>query len=452
MLVSQIPDEITNNSALNDAISRLLPANYTFEVHKSIHMIRQNQCQRVALQLPEGLQMFAMALSTIFQQFAYYSDRSRKLDTVVLADVTYGACCVDDFTAKALGCDLLIHYGHSCLVPVTKTTIKTLYVFVSIEFALQHLVETILLNFPQRDTHLYLLGTIQFSAGLPGVLKNLTQQHGYSNVTIPQIKPLSPGEVLGCTSPRLDSPPESSLVLYVGDGRFHLESIMIQNPHLAQRFFRYDPYQAKLTHEQYDYSTMLRMRRDAIEQARLPAMRTFGLLVGTLGRQGNLDVVHWIRSRLEQAGKRVMTILVSEISVQKLRLFDGSCDVFIQTSCPRLSIDWGYAFDKPLLTPYEAMLALLPHDQFEKQRPAWMSTLEQDQTRDCECGESAVSGCSSSKKDWDRYPMDFYAKDSLGPWTPNHVDPVKEEEARRARRERLMHKLNKSRQQKQQSE
>ena len=36
-------------------------------------------------------------------------------ETIVMGDVTYGACCVDDFTAKALGADLLVHYGHSCL-------------------------------------------------------------------------------------------------------------------------------------------------------------------------------------------------------------------------------------------------------------------------------------------------------------------------------------------------
>ena len=35
-----------------------------------------------------------------------------------MADVTYGACCVDDFSARALGCDLLVHYGHSCLIPI----------------------------------------------------------------------------------------------------------------------------------------------------------------------------------------------------------------------------------------------------------------------------------------------------------------------------------------------
>ncbi len=32
-----------------------------------------------------------------------------------MGDVTYGACCIDDYTALALGCDMLVHYGHSCL-------------------------------------------------------------------------------------------------------------------------------------------------------------------------------------------------------------------------------------------------------------------------------------------------------------------------------------------------
>jgi len=32
-----------------------------------------------------------------------------------MGDVTYGACCIDDYTAVALGCDMIVHYGHSCL-------------------------------------------------------------------------------------------------------------------------------------------------------------------------------------------------------------------------------------------------------------------------------------------------------------------------------------------------
>lgn len=43
------------------------------------------------------------------------SCRFTDAEAVVMGDVTYGACCVDDFTARALGADFLVHYGHSCL-------------------------------------------------------------------------------------------------------------------------------------------------------------------------------------------------------------------------------------------------------------------------------------------------------------------------------------------------
>lgn len=34
---------------------------------------------------------------------------------LLLADVTYGACCIDDFTAMEMGAEMIVHYGHSCL-------------------------------------------------------------------------------------------------------------------------------------------------------------------------------------------------------------------------------------------------------------------------------------------------------------------------------------------------
>ena len=60
----------------------------------------------------------------------------------VLNQVTYGACCVDDLSATALGADFMVHYGHSCLVPVTTTTLKMLYVFVEIAFDPSHVRPT----------------------------------------------------------------------------------------------------------------------------------------------------------------------------------------------------------------------------------------------------------------------------------------------------------------------
>lgn len=63
--------------------------------------------------------------------------------TFILGDVTFGACCVDDHSAAALGADFLVHYGHSCLVPVDVTSLPCMYVFVDIKADTQHLVECV---------------------------------------------------------------------------------------------------------------------------------------------------------------------------------------------------------------------------------------------------------------------------------------------------------------------
>lgn len=70
---------------------------------------------------------------------------------------------------------------------------------------------------------------------------------------------------------------------------------MIANPSVPA--FRYDPYSKKFTREWYDYERMSEMRAQAIRSARATldsrncAERenpAWGVVLGTLGRQGNL--------------------------------------------------------------------------------------------------------------------------------------------------------------------
>jgi 2-(3-amino-3-carboxypropyl)histidine synthase len=219
------------------------------------------------------------------------------------------------------------------------------------------------------------------------------------------------------------------LCRYLGDGRFHLESMMIANPHLAHAFYRYDPYSAKITREYYQHQSMRQLRRQAIEAVRSPATKRRGLVMGTLGRQGSLEVIRCIEEKANARGKELVVVLMSELSSPKLRHFVDSIDAWIQTSCPRLSIDWGYAYDRPLLTPYEATLALLSDQDWDRQRPKWIDSTLSTSCNSNSCSDSATC-CSSkiahetcTKDDSDAYPMDFYAFDSLGPWTPNHRSP-----------------------------
>eukprot|EP00041_Stephanoeca_diplocostata_P030050 m.899397 g.899397 ORF g.899397 m.899397 type:complete len:504 (-) comp23680_c1_seq1:328-1839(-) len=369
----QVPDSVLNDPELN-AACKCLPDNYNFEIHKTVWRVKSSGAKLVALQMPEGLLMFATTISDILNKFADGAE------TVIMGDVTYGACCIDDYTARALGADFLVHYGHSCLIPVDNTCIPALYVFVDIKIDTSHLLESIRHNFT-KGQNIALVSTIQFLAALQACKTELASEYP---ILVPQSKPLSPGEILGCTSPRLNVPDAkgrpntADAIIYVGDGRFHLESIMISNPSLPA--YRYDPYSKILSREYYDHEEMLKMRKEAIDKA--SHARKFGLILGTLGRQGSPQVLERMEAMMQEHGLPYVIVLLSEIFPGKLALFDD-VDAWVQVACPRLSIDWGYAFPRPLLSSFEASVAL---KQAQWQTP---------------------------------YPMDFYAK-AAGAWGPNH--------------------------------
>lgn len=209
---------------------------------------------------------------------------------------------------------------------------------------------------------------------------------------IPQAKPLSKGEVLGCTAPTIcdseDGANKTLAMLFIADGRFHLEAAMIANPQL--KAYRYDPYGKKLTIEEYENDKMKSIRKKAIHTASsaLKAKQsdtTFGIILGTLGRQGNPALVSQVQQILSERKVKFFVILLSEVFPQKLEQFQDKIDVWVQIACPRLSVDWGHFFKKPVLTVYELQVML-------------------------------------SQTEWrEVYPMDFYAMGS-GKWSNYHEE------------------------------
>lgn len=72
---------------------------------------------------------------------------------------------------------------------------------------------------------------------------------------------------------------------------------------------------------------------------------------------------------------------------QKLAKFT-KVEAWVQIACPRLSIDWGHSYPRPLLNPYEAFCAF----------------------------DEKVPFLSQESKS---YPMDFYSK-TASPWSVYH--------------------------------
>jgi 2-(3-amino-3-carboxypropyl)histidine synthase len=150
---------------------------------------------------------------------------------------------------------------------------------------------------------------------------------------------------------------------------------MIQNPHI-EYFYQYDPYSRKFTKEKYDVEKMQKIRYSEVEKAR--NAKTLGIILGTLGRQGNTGLLENFRRICKEQNVKCFILLLSEVTPQKLSKFK-SIDAWIQISCPRLSVDWGMSYSKPLLNTYEGYVLL---DQIK-----WLKT----------------------------YPMDFYSNDT-GEW------------------------------------
>ena len=188
---------------------------------------------------------------------------------------------------------------------------------------------------------------------------------------------------------------------------------MIANPNVPA--FRYDPYSKKLTRERYNHSEMHALRDQAVQSARSSIIAAdssldlqpsssmsamWGVVLGTLGRQGNLNQFRAITDQLSNGAVTMphVPILLSELSPAKLALFGPYISTFVQTSCPRLSIDWGYAFDRPLLSPYECAVALGRAKGWIDESEAVAQELHQ--------GERSKIGGGA-------YPMDFYESGSL---------------------------------------
>ena len=88
----------------------ILPSNYTFEIEKTLCRIldlkkqeaaatavskdgKISKMSKVSLQFPEGLLVYSTLIADILSKFA-------DVDCLILGDVTYGACCVDDLASR----------------------------------------------------------------------------------------------------------------------------------------------------------------------------------------------------------------------------------------------------------------------------------------------------------------------------------------------------------------
>ncbi|KAG9393185.1 Diphthamide synthesis DPH1/DPH2 [Carpediemonas membranifera] len=312
---------------------------YNLELERAVAFIEESKLEdgaKVALQLPDGLVAHSGTI------IAELSSHFPQLRFIVIANTVYGACCIDDAAAVALNASVLIHFGHSELVPSSMLLLPVLYVRVTIAVDVPAIVQAISAFFPS-DKPLALLSTAQYLSALADIHAALPW------TTVPRTPGLSAGEMLGCTVPPI---PDGN-VLVVCDGRFHLEAIGIAYPDAT--LYRFDPFNHKIYREEFE-SGGLAPRVEMVERLRGRPLGKVGLLHGTLGRQGSLPLQRKLVNLIHRKGGEAVVVAMSLTDVDRVQGIAQGLDLIVLLSCPRLAIDWGSQFESvgvPVLTNME---------------------------------------------------------------------------------------------------
>ena len=291
---------------------------------------------KILLQFPEGLKTRALELAR---------DYEKKGDTVIIsADACWGACDIKDDLARSLGCDKLVHIGHTQFI---KSDFPIEYVEMRAPVDADRMKKVLELGWAEIENfkNFGLLTSIQYLDYLEP-LKKLLEARGkkvfISSSKDPQ-KIMHGGQTLGCDVGAAGNIYNSvDCFLFVGSGKFHpLGADMKQN----KPVFAIDLTQGKFLDLEPIKQKFLKQKFAAIGLAR--HAKKFGILVSSKKGQFALQFAEAIKKKLQAAGREAFIIVLDEISDTKLMGLEVDC--WINTACPRIAIEDRANFSKPLI-------------------------------------------------------------------------------------------------------
>jgi 2-(3-amino-3-carboxypropyl)histidine synthase len=309
---------------------------FDFEEERIKQEITSLGAKRVLLQMPEGLKPEAPKLAKIVEKCGALA--------IISADPCYGACDIAVAEAEGLGVDLIVHFGHAKMVK--HEPIPTIYVEARAGVTVDKAVEqsfTLLSNY----TTIGLATSVQHLQTLNQVRELLTRAG--KTVVIGDTGQMGyPGQVSGCNYSNVKSiANEVEAFLFVGGGMFHALGIALST---SKPTFIADPYDDRAYPINVEVQKILKQRFASIQEAK--EAKKFGIFVGLKPGQKHLENALRVKEMAEKAGKAVYLLATREITPETLLEFP-SIEAYVNTACPRISLDSSGKFQKPVLTVNE---------------------------------------------------------------------------------------------------
>jgi len=303
--------------------------------------IKKRGAKRVLLQLPDGLKPSGPRLAAVIERAG--------ATAIISGDPCYGACDLAVTEAQELGVDLIIHYGHTAMLEHVEVPVIYFeaHAKVSVEKVVKKAVKLL-----KSWKRIGLVTTVQHIEDLDEAREVLSSA-GKSTYIGKACDTLHPGQVLGCNYINAKSiASDVEAFLFLGGGRFHPLGLALatMKPVVAA-----DPFQEKVYSLDADVKRMLRKRWAEIEEARKAEI--YGIIIGLKPGQKRLGAALEVRDALRRKGKEAYLLALREITAPVLANFPVF-EAYINTACPRISLDEPSIFPRPVLTLKEAYVML----------------------------------------------------------------------------------------------
>ena len=333
-------------------------ATFNLEEERLKQEIRKNKAKRVLIQLPEGLKPYGLYLASIVEQAGALA--------IVSADPCYGACDLAMSEAESLGADLIVHYGHSKMIEEKKANI--LYIEARAKSNVRDAVKKAL-PLLKDYKKIGLVTTVQHVHKLNKAREELLKAG--KTVEIGDTRHVKyAGQVTGCDLSNANAiAKEVDAFLFVGGGRFHPIGVALAT---AKPTIAADPYEKTAFAVEEEVNKILKQRWAQICLAKKAGK--FGVLVGLKSGQIKLETAIKVKRKLEATGKHAILLALREITPEALLQFPD-IEAFVNTACPRVSLDDALRFNRPVITFNEALVALGEMDWEELCRKGWFENL-----------------------------------------------------------------------------
>ncbi|KAL2936695.1 2-(3-amino-3-carboxypropyl)histidine synthase subunit 2 [Bienertia sinuspersici] len=333
-----------------------------YEINRTADYIHTHNFTRVALQFPDELLKDSIRVVRALREKLRalrkcdvegdesFVERKKDVGLYVMADTTFGSCCVDEVGAAHINAECVVHYGHTCLSPTS--SLPAFFVFGKASIDVAECAKTIISFASSCNKRILVLFGLEYTHAILDLKEALADEAQQISTSLSKLDISCVDVMSSDVAPpkgQVEGVDNLSGSHEAGDAEVHssysIGGLMWSLPHgqriedyllfwigpdnsafanlvltyNACEIVKYDPAEKCLRTDVSQTTRILKRRYYLVEKAK--DANIVGIVVGTLGVAGYLHMIHQMKELVTKAGKKVYMLVVGRPNPAKLANF-----------------------------------------------------------------------------------------------------------------------------------